>query len=304
MKAAGLGLLLFLSPLFGQTPSVVTSVGYSNPAPVAVAPGQVITLFAYTKTKLAQPIVATGSPLPATLGGFSVSLSQTFSTDAIPVPILSVAPAQTCSAVVPEACTAYTAITVEVPFELVPNVQRSRLPENSATLTISDNGDSGEPIALQPVSDRIHILDACDTPLNPQSGPCGPVFQHADGSLVSACKPAMAGETISLEAYGLGYADSRVLTGILSPSPAVSVSGVAIDFRFGADPAVTRPDTNASTLSAQLVPGSVGLYQLAFTVPTPPDGTADCSAVTTNLTVVIARGASFHGAGLCVATGQ
>lgn len=300
MKAAGLGLLLFFSPLFGQTPSVVTSVGYSNPAPVAVAPGQVITLFAYTKTRLDKAIVASGPTLPTTLGGFSVSLSQTFSTSAMAVPILSVTPSQTCSAVVPEICTAYTAISVEIPFELVPNAARSRLPENSATLTISDNGDRGEPMALHPVSDRIHIVDSCDTPLNPQTGPCGPVFQHDDGTPVTAEKPALAGETIALQAYGLGYADSRVPTGAASPSPAVSVSGVAIDFRFGTDPPVTRPDAEASTLSAQLVPGSVGLYQLAFTVPAVPEGTPACSAVTTNLTVVIARGASFHSAGLCV----
>jgi uncharacterized protein (TIGR03437 family) len=279
---------------------VVTSVGYSNPAPVAVAPGQVITLFAYTKTRLAQSIIATGATLPTTLGGFAVSLSQTFSTSAIPVPILSVTPAQTCSAVVPEVCTAYTAISVEIPFELVPNVPRSRLPENSATLTISDNGAAGEPIALHPVSDRIHIVDSCDTPLNPQSVPCSPVFQHADGSLVSAETPAQPGETIVVQTYGLGYADSRIVTGAPSPSPAVSVSGLSIDFRFGTDPAVTRPDANATSVSAQLVPGLVGLYQLAFTVPPLPDGTAACSAVTNNLTVVIARGASFHGASLCV----
>jgi uncharacterized protein (TIGR03437 family) len=289
MKVAGLSLLLFLSPVFAQTPSVVTSMGYSNPAPVAVAPGQVITLFAYTKTKLEKSIAASGTTLPTTLGGFSVSLSQTFSKAAIPVPILSVTPVQT-----------YTAISVEIPFELVPNAPRSRLPENSATLTISDNGDIGEPIALHPVSDRIHIVDSCDTPLNAQSGPCGPVFQHSDGSLVSAENPAVRGETITLQAYGLGYADSQVATGAFSPSPAVSVSDVSMDFRFGTDPAVTRPDANATTLAAQLVPGTVGLYQMAFTVPALPDGTAACSAVTNNLTVVIARGASFHGASLCV----
>src|SRR5882724_3729589 len=131
MKAVGLSLFLLLPPLFAQTPSVVTSMGYSNPAPVAVAPGQVITLFAYTKTKLEKSLAASGTTLPTTLGGFSVSLSQTFSKAAIPVPILSVTPAQTCSAVVPEICTAYTAISVEIPFELVPNAPRSRQPENS-----------------------------------------------------------------------------------------------------------------------------------------------------------------------------
>ena len=145
MKSAGLtGFLFLLGPLFGQIPSVVTSLGYSNPKPVPVAPGQVITLFARTQTQLTQPIVADGSPLPD-LGGFSVSLSQTYSHDSISVPILSVAPVNSCAAVVPAACAASTAITVQIPFELVPNVERSRLPANFATLTISDGGSPGEP---------------------------------------------------------------------------------------------------------------------------------------------------------------
>ncbi len=290
MKSAGILRSLFLlSPLFAQTPTVVTSVGYTNPRPVPVAPGQVITLFAHTQTKLAQPIIATGSPLPFTLGGFSVSLNQTFSSDPIAVPIFSVSPVESS-----------TAITVQIPFELVPNAVRSRLPENFAALTISDNGAAGEPIALSAVSDRIHILNSCDTPLNPQSGPCSPVFMHADGTLVSSDKPAAAGEQITLQAYGLGFADSQVATGVASPSPAPNVSSIALDFRFGTDAVVARPGPNASTLSAQLVPGSIGLYQLTFPAPALPAGTPDCSAVTNNLTVLIGRGVSFDGATLCL----
>ena len=304
MKPAGLSLFFLLGPLFGQAPSVVTSVGYSTPQAVAVAPGQIVTLFAHTKTKLAQPIVAGGDTLPATLGGFSVSRAATFSTVAIPMPILSVAPVETCAAVVPVICIGSTAITVQIPFELVPNVERSRLPENFATLTISDNGDSGEPIALHPVSDRIHILNSCDAALNPQSGPCRPVFLHADGSLVSWDNPAAAGESLTVQAYGLGYADSQVATGSPSPSPALSVSGVSMDYRYGADAVVTRPGAQAGTLSAQLVPGSVGLYQLTFVAPAMPDGAGECSATANNLTVVIGRGASYDGAALCVQNRQ
>jgi uncharacterized protein (TIGR03437 family) len=300
MKFAGLlvGSVFLLCPLFGQT--LVTSVGYSNPRPVPVAPGQVITLFAHTQTKLAQPIIATGSALPLNLGGFSVSLAQTFSSNSIAVPILSVAPVESCSAVVPTVCTSSTAITIQIPFELVPNADRSRLPENFATLTISDSGTAGEPIALSAVSDRIHILNSCDTPLNPQSGPCSPVFLHADGTLVSSDKPATAGEQITLQAYGLGYADSQVATGVPSPSPSPNVSSIAVDFRFGTDAVVTRPGSNASTLSAQLVPGSIGLYQLTFAAPALPAGTPACSAITNNLTVLIGRGVSFDGASLCL----
>ena len=300
MKQTGLiaGFVFLLCPLFGQ--SVVTSAGYSNPRPIPVAPGQVITLFARTQTKLTAPIVAGSSTLPVNLGGFSVSLAQTFSRNPISVPIFSVAPVESCSAVVPTVCTASTAITVQIPFELVPNAERSRLPENFATLTISDGATPGEPIALSAVSDRIHILNSCDTTLNPPSVPCSPVFLHGDGTLVSSDNPATAGESITLQAYGLGFADSQVVTGVPSPSPGPNVPSLMIDFRFGTNAVIARPSSNAATLSAQLVPGSVGLYHLTFPAPALPAGTPACSAITNNLTVLIARGASFDGAGLCL----
>lgn len=304
MKPAGVALFFLIAPLFGQAPSVVASLGYTAPRPVTVAPGQVITLFARTQTTLSQAIVASGSTIPTTLGGFSVALSQTLSSNPIALPILSAAPAQTCSGVQPVICTNFTAITVEIPFELVPNVASSRLPENFAYLTVSDSGSTGEPIAITPVSERIHVVNSCDSSVNPQAEPCAPVFLHGDGTVVSSKKPAVPGETIKLQTYGMGFGDSRVTTGQPSPSPAVNVAGVTIEFRFGADAVVSLPAADAADATAQMVPGSVGLYQVSFTVPAIPDGTADCTATTPNLTVVIARGTSFDGAALCARNPQ
>src|SRR5262249_32606540 len=231
MKPGALGLFLVL-PLFGQVPSVITSMGYSTPRPVAVAAGQVITLFVRTMTRLEAPIVVDGVSMPASLGGFSVSLSQTFSTVPIAVPILSVAPYQNCSAVVPEVCALSTAITIQIPYELVPNGPRSRLPENFATLTVFDKGNSGEPIALNPVSDRIHIVNAWDARWKRKWGQGQPVFLHGDGSVVSTESPAAAGETINVQVYGMGNADDSVITGARAPTPAQAVSNIAVDFRF------------------------------------------------------------------------
>jgi uncharacterized protein (TIGR03437 family) len=308
MKSVGLLAVFFflLSPLPGQTPSIVTSLGYSNPKPVRVAPGQVITLFAHTQTILTKPLVADNPTWPVNLGGFSVSLTQTFSRNPVAAPIFSVVPVESCAAVVPTTvCTGSTAITVQIPFELVPNgAVSSRVPANSALLTISDGNAPGEPIALDAVSDQVHILNSCDIPLNPQSGPCLPVFLHADGSIVSSASPATVGESITLQAYGLGYTDGQIVTGAPSPSPATNVPGLALDFRFGTDAPVTRPGSNASTLPAQLVPGAVGLYQLTFLAPALPAGTPACSAVTNNLTVLIGRSSSFDGASLCLQNQQ
>jgi uncharacterized protein (TIGR03437 family) len=300
MKAAALGLLVTLGSLAAQTPSLVTAVGYAAPEPVEVAPGQVITLFVRTPTRLAQPIVASGAPLPVLLGGFSVLLSQALSSSPTAVPILSVRPVERCSAVAPAVCTSLTAISVQIPFELIPNVDGSRLPENSATLTVSDGSASGEPMLLRPVTDRIHVVNSCDLPLDSQASPCGPVVKHADGSLVSAAKPAVAGETITLEAYGLGFGSTRVVSGAAAPSPAVNVEGVAIDFRYGLEAAATRPGASAATVSATLAPGAVGLYRLSFTAPAAPAGLAACSATAANAAVVVGRAASFDGAPLCL----
>ncbi len=299
MKPAGVGLLFVLHSLFAQTPNIL-NIGYSVPEPVRVAPGQVITLFARTQTPPATPLTASGATLPTTLGGFAVALTQTFSQDPIPVPLLAVAPAQTCSSINSQNCTTYTAITIQVPFELVPNVEGSRLPENFAQLTISDNGTAGAPTALTPVTDSIHIINSCDTALTPKSGPCNAMFLHSDGSTVTTKRPANPGETITAQAYGLGSADSKVATGAQSPSPAVGVSGVMMALRYGANLAITSPDTDGTAVSAQLVPGTVGLYQLSFQIPPLPDGAPECGAATSNFTLVIGRGVSFDGAGLCV----
>ena len=299
MKTASAGLLFLLCPLFGQAPSTIASVGYAAPKPVVVAPGQVVILFTRTQTRLAQAIVATGATLPTTLGGFSVALSQTLSANPIAVPLLSVAPAQTCFTI-SVGCTEYTAITVQIPFELVPNVEGSRLPENLAAVTVTDNGTKGEAIALSPATDSIHILNSCDTPLNSQPAPCHPVFLHADDTMVTSKNPANPGEMISLRAYGLGYADSRVTSGEQSPSPAVTVSGVVMDLSFGRSTLLMPPSSDAASVAAQLVPGAIGLYQLTFQVPAIPDATPECTASQNNFVVAIGRGASFDSAGICV----
>jgi uncharacterized protein (TIGR03437 family) len=300
MKAAALGLLMTLGSLAAQTPSLVTAVGYAAPEPVEVAPGQVITLFVRTPTRLAQPIVASGTPLPVLLGGFSVLLSQALSSTVTAVPILSVRPVERCSAVVPAVCTSQTAISVQIPFELIPNVDGSRLPENSATLTVSDGSSAGEPMLLRPVTDRIHVVNSCDLALGAQTVPCGPVVKHADGAPVTAAKPALAGETITLEAYGLGFGSSRVVSGAAAPSPEVEVAGIAVDFRYGLEAVATRPGASAATVSATLVPGSVGLYRLSFAAPAAPAGLASCSSTAANAAVTIGRAASFDGAPLCL----
>ena len=303
MRTTALGLLLALSPVFAQqpAPSVVTGVGYSRPSAVKVAPGQIITLFVRTAQRFEQPrIASSGSPLPLSLEGISVALQQTFAEKPIPVPILSLKPVQYCAAVRDVICAFNTAITVQIPFELIPNVSDSRLLENFATLTVTENEVSGDPIMLDAGNDRVHVLNSCDISYERTEGNCTPVIKHADGTLVTSDKPAHADEVLTLQAYGLGKPGAPVSTGSVSPSPAIPVPDVTIAFRFGTTPAIVRPAKDSAPLSAGLAPGSVGLYEITFRVPGLPGGTPACSSITTNVTVSVGRGASFDGAGFCV----
>jgi uncharacterized protein (TIGR03437 family) len=289
-------------PLFGQgAGSLVTNVGYQPPQPLKVAPGQVLTVFVRTSSiNLTGRVAANVIPLPVTLVGLSVMLRQTFS-NAIPVPIFSTAPANNCSGTPAEVpCIPLTAITVQVPFELFPNVKGSRLPENFASLTVAENGVEGDPLRIAPVAQRLHIVNTCDATEAPTDETCRPVVRHPNGALVSSDNPAQANEILTVSAYGLGRTDTRIATGQASPDPAVPVSEMRLGIAFGANLAPARPNSNTTPLSAVLVPGRIGLYNITFQAPAIPADTPACTNTgRSNMTVTIARGASFDGVPLC-----
>ena len=90
-------LLLLASAVSGfpQSAPVVTGAGYTLPAPVNVAPGQVLTIFVQgIASALTQPVRAPESTLPTSLAGISVTLEQ--GSDR-PVGILDVRPVSTCA---------------------------------------------------------------------------------------------------------------------------------------------------------------------------------------------------------------
>jgi uncharacterized protein (TIGR03437 family) len=304
MRILCLGFLALLCPLFGQNASVVTRAGYTVPEPIKVAPGQVITLFVRTAAiKLTDAMVAdSSSALPLQLGGLSVALRQTFSGDPIGIPILAVYPINRCAPVsLPFTCTSLTAITVQIPFELVPNVDRGRMPENFATLTVSENANPGDPLPLEAVPDNIHVVNSCDATLPAASQPCQPVIMHADGTVVESKNPATADEILTLNAYGLGRTATKVSTGELSPTPASTVSEMKLGLAFGANGSPARPNDDSSPLSAVLAPSRVGLYSITFKVPSIPSDLPVCDdSVQSNLTVSVARGSSYDGASICV----
>jgi uncharacterized protein (TIGR03437 family) len=263
----------------------------------------VVTIFATVAGKQAlDPLNAT-PPLPTSLGGFSVLLRQSF-TDPMLIPILSVVDTLSCSNVAPMQCNTVSQITVQVPYELMPNTPHVSLPQNFARLEINYNDTLTNSLFLNPVPDSIHVLNSCDvvSGVN-QTGGCGPIVTHSDGSLVTAANPAQANETLTMSLVGLGQPAGTVTTGAPAPEVAPMLDGVTIsyDARENASPSMLVPTSSFPVNSAQLLPGSVGIYNITFLVPALPPGVSACSStVQSNLTVDIKRTTSFAGVGICV----
>jgi uncharacterized protein (TIGR03437 family) len=318
-------------PLPAQTP-IFMSAGYSSPAPIQAAPGQVIALYiSGTKTVLpsqSPSIRATAVPLPPTLGGFSVTLRQGGHT--YTAPLLSVVQTLNCTDANPSPQCIITALTVQIPFEVGPILTRLPL---TGDLSVNDNGTESAHFPIALLMDRIHALTICD---QPGPGPiipfpCNGIVSHADGTMVSAGSPAKPGETVVLYAYGLGQTMPAVKTGDATPAPAPVVFDadvkVQFDFRTNAGPSIpypglrgvisptpiptTDPIVSPYPLFAGLTPGQVGLYQINVRIPDAVPSVPACSTllscgnligclVQSNLTINISGVTSFDGAAICV----
>ena len=292
-------LCVALSPgAFGQSASVNTIVGmgYLYP-PVAVAPGQLITVFVEGNIQ----------------GDISAAVQSN------PAPVLEVRPGSGCPA--STFCSSVTAITIQIPYDIEPGCYFTNPACNvvvQAQLVVTVNGVAGAPIALTPLADRVHILTACDTVVPGGSGsapykglPCSPLVTHANGSLVTAGSPAQGSEELVAYAVGLGLTTPAVPTGQTAATPTPTDETFVLDFNFRPNALATQPMAPAAIpfllhtslyvpLYSGLAPGFVGLYQINFVVPQPPAGTQACSgAVQSNLTVSVGGLTSFDGAGIC-----
>jgi uncharacterized protein (TIGR03437 family) len=311
LKGILCGFLLSV-PLFSQT---IVGSGYTAPAPVSVAPGQVATFF----------VAGLASPLT----GITAMLQQ--NGGSTPAPVQSVRPVSLCPdlAGTSVSCGTLTAVTVQIPYELVPACPLCARPVSAVppTLVIAQNGQTGTAIELNPLGDEVHVLTSCDVvlgvpstprPLNLTGLPCTPIVTHADGSAVSAAKPANAGEELVIWAFGLGQTNPPAATGQASAmAPAGGTFYLNFDYAVNAlatKPFIGSPDRIPLTPAfAGLAAGYVGLYQINFVVPPgPPNGIAQCAlpgtvapggnAAQSNLTVSIGGQFSFDGAGICVVT--
>jgi len=305
-------LLLALSHASGQSGPTFVGSGYGLPPSANLSPGQIVTFWVTgLKPIPVSPVKAPGLPLPATLSGISVTLSQTEYGKGLPlgsyqVPLLSVTQTNSCSdpsATAPQCF--LTSITVQIPFELV--VDPFTMPPYT-TFAISQDGVVSQSFAVSTADDSIHVLTTC-------GAYCGsPCVTHPDGTLVLYSSPAQPGETIVIYAVGLGATTPSVPTGQATPSPAPTVPGININFDFRPNAAPTRPaaltpievDLGAAPAFAGLTPGQVGLYQINVQLPAtfPPESYSGGSAfnpIVSNLTITIgSRYFSYDGAAIWV----
>lgn len=317
-RIGALGVFPFF-PLLAQT-NMVVGAGYTAPAPISATPGQVITLFVQGVGKLlTQAVRATDGFWPASLAGISVTLLQD---TRIPVPILEVRPIPTCGPPFPlgVSCGALTAITVQIPYELIPLCPLCLRPVGpSPELLVTENGQDGVAIGITPLADQVHILTSCDILLQPDSPsvdltglPCPPMVIHGDGQLVSAANPAKPGEQLAAYAVGLGPTNPPAREGQPAPAPLPAVQALLLDYNFHANALPAKPAQGSKVpLFTGLTPAYPGLYQINFIVPAVPDGTRNCAApgtfvpeanvIRSNLTVSFGGAYSFDGALICVA---
>jgi uncharacterized protein (TIGR03437 family) len=291
------------------SPSTIIGAGYLFPAPINVAPGQIITVFAAgVGSALTRPVFAGTGNWPTSLAGISVTIQQGRD---IPAPIFEVNPVPTCGS-----CGTMTAITIQVPYGLITacGVSLTVCP-NVVVLTdlfVSENGVAGTLSELTPLPDQVHLLTVCDTVLPGGSGyapgdrlPCQPEVAHADGMLVSEGRPAAVGEELVAYAAGLGATNPAVPAGQSAAQPVPTVESFKLNF---GTPTVVgiAPNQPMTPLFTGLVPRYPGLYQINFIVPPLLSGALPCSsggtpaAVAANLTVSVVGSTSSDNAAICV----
>ena len=256
------------------------------------------------------PIKASVVPLPLVLSGISVTLNQVqraFSAT-YPVPLVSIAQTNGCDDPLSTAPECYvTAITVQIPFELVVDPFTS---PPSTTLVVSQDGSPSRGFFVGTADDSVHVLTNCG--IDYYFGTC---VTHADGSVVTSLSPAKPGEVVTIYATGLGATSPAVGTGQATPTPAPTVSGINVNLDFHPNAGAVRPALltsnppgvlGSSPAFAGLTPGQVGLYQINVQLPASFPAVQACGGggfypVLSNLTVDIGtRYFSYDAAPICV----
>jgi uncharacterized protein (TIGR03437 family) len=303
-------------------------VNYAKPTPFIVSPGQIITLFFRGVETLpggvARNVDAQTVPLPTTLGGLSMKISQPVLASPLPVPLLAVRQDKECDTGSPQCL--LTSVRIQVPFELpastTPRLGPQGVTAPDAELTVEEDGKASRSFLLRPVSENGHVVTSCDLigDTNPNSV-CSRVAYHADGRAVDMGAPAARGETIILFAYGLGQTTPPAATGSASgtglsvldsqpPRLIVTVRDNLLNAPSNVPRAFASDPYNlpwAKVDFAGLAPGQVGLYQinvpvpLTFEVPVPCGPDPSINGVRSNGLLQLTTAQGTENIPICVA---
>ena len=288
---------------------VLVGSGFSNPFPIGIAPGQLLTLFV-------QP--PAGFDPTAPLPSISAVFWNGSAGEAMPVlQVNEIAPS--CAGASNPGCSSLLAVTVQIPFDApVGPLAGSDIALVPSGVAVSISGVKSAYIGAQALANEVHIVTACDALFSVAQrlggtggAPCPPIITHADGSQVSVNSPAVAGEELVAYATGFGQTNPALTTGQPAAASSPTVATFNLDFNYRPNALATRPLPSAPVpLFAGATQGYIGLYQINFIVPPPPAGLQPCassgvspdyvSGIFSNLTVSVGSISSFDGAGICV----
>ncbi len=217
-------------------PTGIVNTASSAPFTAGVSPGEFITLYNGVGLSNSTQCWTAGPPFPTTLGGVQVLI------DNIAAPIYCVGPQ----------------ITIIVPYE----VSASPI----ASIQVTNNGTNSN-IATAFVNTTTPGVFTV-----PAGGLGAAAAQHGNYSLITTANPAQPGEEIVVYLSGLGRVFpvngvSAIDGGAAGPNGDTVVANIEVDVAgFG----------STSIPYAGVTPGTAGLYQINFVVPTsaPPGNDA------------------------------
>jgi uncharacterized protein (TIGR03437 family) len=218
---------------YPATAVFLNPIGILNSASFApitnsVAPGEFVTLFGSGMSPVTQ---VASLPYPTTLGGVQVTING------IPAPIYAVSPGQ-ISIIIPFATPAYS----------------------FATAQVVNNGSKSNPVTLYSATSAPGVFTTSQNGVGPAA------VTHANGAVVTAANPAMAGETLVVYVTGLGAVSPPVKDGTAAP---VSPLSMVVDSNVYVEIEDQHSNYHSTkTVFKGLAPNFAGLYQINFTLPT------------------------------------